>query len=202
MNRAERMRLPWALLLGLLSSGCGPSSQEIGASVLTAAPVVLVTSAALLWMLWKPLDGTSTDYPWYVLIRATLFSLIGPVIGVPVLFRTGDAETPMLALLSYGTAVLAISIVVWHALRLAKTPRPVERALLGVYSVVTLPAFFFLFDDTAIENVRFGNVHFGILVVWLYAGGFGSVPAALMLLTWIGTAIRNANRRQSSLPPA
>ena len=92
MNRAERMRLPWALLLGLLSSGCGPSSQEIGASVLTAAPVVLVTSAALLWMLWKPLDGTSTDYPWYVLIRATLFSLIGPVIGVPVLFRTGDAE--------------------------------------------------------------------------------------------------------------
>lgn len=202
MNRAERMRLPWALLLGLLSSGCGPSSQEIGASVLTAAPVVLVTSAALLWMLWKPLDGTSTDYPWYVLIRATLFSLIGPVIGVPVLFRTGDAETPMLALLSYGTAVLAISIVVWHALRLAKTPRPVERALLGVYSVLTLPAFFFLFDDTAIENVRFGNVHFGILVVWLYAGGFGSVPAALMLLTWIGTAIRNANRRQSSLPPA
>lgn len=195
MNRAERMRFPWALLLGLLAAGCGPSSEEIGASVLTAAPVVLIASSALLWTIWRPLEGAGAQYPWLILWRASLISLVGPAVGVPVLVRTGDAETPVLALVTYGTAILAITIIVWHVLRLAKVPRPVERALLGVYLVLTLPAFLFLLDDAATEHI-----YFGVLAVWIYAGWLGSVPALFMILTWIGTAIRNAKRRRSHSP--
>ncbi|MBT9555173.1 MAG: hypothetical protein IV100_04045 [Myxococcales bacterium] len=193
MNRAEQMTFPWALLLGLLAAGCGPSSEEIGASVLTAAPVVLIASSALLWTIWRPLEGAGAQYPWLILWRASLISLVGPAVGVPVLVRTGDAETPVLALVTYGTAILAITIIVWHVLRLAKVPRPVERALLGVYLVLTLPAFLFLLDDAATEHI-----YFGVLAVWIYAGWLGSVPALFMILTWIGTAIRNAKRRRPS----
>jgi hypothetical protein len=197
MNLAERVTSPWPLLFVLLLAGCGPSSEEIGASVLTAAPVVLFACSALLWTIWRPLEGPGAAYPWRLLLRSSLVSLVGPVIGVPILIGTGDSETPMLALVTYGSAVLAITILVWHVLRLAKVGRPVERALLGVYTVLTLPAFVFLLGEPATSHF-----HAAFLVVWIYAGWLGSVPAVFMVLTWIGTAIRNANRRSGDTPLA
>ncbi|MCC6522380.1 MAG: hypothetical protein IT373_06950 [Polyangiaceae bacterium] len=180
--------------LALLCTGCGPTAAEVGAAILVAAPVTLLTILGLhvplarLWQRSRP-DVVLGARP--VLVTSAVLA----VLAVALLVAGPGDEVPALVLLAYwlvGTFTLLVDLVAWRVL-LALAPARARWAPLLALGLTHWPAPLLLAQG-GVESELLG----ASLMVYIYGSAYGVVPAVVYVAALVEAAVRGARGRATA----
>lgn len=180
--------------LALLCTGCGPTAAEVGAAILVAAPVTLLTILGLhvplarLWQRSRP-EVALGARP--VLVTSAVLA----VLAVGLLVAGPGDEVPALVLLAYwlvGTFTLLVDLVAWRVL-LALAPASARWSPLLALGLTHWPAPLLLAQGSAD-----GHLLGASLMVYLYGSAYGVVPAVAYVAALVEAAVRGARGQDTA----
>ncbi|MBI4951598.1 MAG: hypothetical protein HY908_06165 [Myxococcales bacterium] len=186
------LRAPAARLaaLALLCTGCGPTPAEVGAAILIAAPVTLLTILALhvplvrLWQRSRPEVALGAPR---ALVAAGVLVVVAAVAALVA--ASGD-EVPALALLAFwlvGTFTLLVDLIVWRLL-FALAPARAPLAPLIAVGLTHWPAPLLLAQGSDTGSDLLGAT----LLVYVYGSAYGVVPALAYVAAVVEAVVRGA----------
>ena len=169
-----------ALLLFL--GGCGPSKEQVGLAVLTAAPAVWAVALLLLWplrVLWQRRHPDLRPSRRHQILTTAAFLAVG-LAALPRALGTDSLEWWGVALWAYGTTALGVALLVWR-IWLHREPRGAFRwAALASMAVITSPALLLAAGVDRVDGDDGPLVW--AMTMWVYGGALGIVPGVL----WLG----------------